>query len=646
MNSQVPLTQYHANLFQRLLESTSVHSLLPMLDARSRWLLIIEILLGNAPVRGGRSRDYPFSVDRADSTRIAYQLIGCEKTFAPGRSKVSGSYSMYDLIVALQCIEACYTSNAIELDGSEQHFTMAIRVLIEMLFPVESHRPVLDSLGVSDSGEDGALKKCHSYRKREISMARRLAVLARTEVPSCYASAPIAFLNSRFELREREIAELEGVNFSLIYLKTKEAQSFIDRCLSPFIQRGASFWCSQTSARVRDLLTSNSFGELGIFLDNDAITILSGPAGKKVSDIEARIRIMLFEPSNSRQVSKTFIETNYPRLMPYYRAANEGGIETATAMPAFGVQVRIKSLLDIATDSVPADTLYNSSLEEESIVIGSIRNTCKVADLPCSGRKGDIRIKSSERAIPSWYNPRIGEGYGFPSIAFSLAELTYSKAGGRAISHQLKERGCANLSTVSTQLELLERTSAPDRRLAYLKYDGDSFGTKFSAVPSLRRPGLSMTLEMLMRESWLSAVAYLAKQHNFTVVPADLVYFGGDDILITLPAYLLNEFLKAFDEALVSISRSSDGVTFTFSAVTFHLPVVDYSDREKDTNMHITTIGEVNDLLLEAKRYHRSTEHLISNYFGKPCQWISLQRTQGFSIEYQIPIVALSKTTA
>jgi hypothetical protein len=195
-------------------------------------------------------------------------------------------------------------------------------------------------------------------------------------------------------------------------------------------------------------------------------------------------------------------------------------------------------------------------------------------------------------------------------------------------------------------LELLERTSAPDRRLAYLKYDGDSFGTKFSAVPSLRRPGLSMTLEMLMRESWLSAVAYLAKQHNFTVVPADLVYFGGDDILITLPAYLLNEFLKAFDEALVSISRSSDGVTFTFSAVTFHLPVVDYSDREKDTNMHITTIGEVNDLLLEAKRYHRSTEHLISNYFGKPCQWISLQRTQGFSIEYQIPIVALSKTTA
>ena len=637
MTVQTPLSQHHVTLFQKLLESTSVHTLLPMLDARSRWLLIVEILLGNAPVRGGRSRDYPFSVDRADSTRIAFQLVCCKRSFRPGSSAVSGDYSIYDLIVALQCIEACEVSDQMKPAKSEQHFTIAIRVLVEMLFPKESRKVVLATVGVSDKGEDGAVKKSRSYLRGEIEMAKRLAVLARAQVPPSDASEPVGFLRRHFGLSDKDVAELERPRLTLIYLKTKEAQSFIDRCLSPFIQRGASFWCSQTSARVRDLLTSSASVERGILLDNDAITILSGSSCEKVEDLEATIRKMCFEPNDHRQVSSAFIARNYPRLMPYYRAAKEGGMSTAMAMPAFGVQVRAKSLLDMATDFTAPDSLTGSIPEEDSVVIGSREPANEVAELPCSGRKEDMRIRSEKLSVPSWYDRRIGEGYGFPSIAFSLAELTYAKASGRAIALQLKERGCADLTTASTQKELLAGTHSPDDRLAYLKYDGDSFGTKFSEIPSLRRPSLSITLEMLMRESWLSAVASLAKEHKFNVVPADLVYFGGDDILITLPAYLLHEFLHKFDEALGENTESSRDVSFTFSAVTFSLPIINHSEKNQDVNLHTETIGEVNQLLRNAKILHKSSVqsdgHMKHHYLGRLCQWTSLSRSQGFIVD-------------
>jgi hypothetical protein len=638
MAENVPLTPHHTSLFLRLLESTSVHSLLPMLDARSRWLLIIEILLGNAPVRGGRTRDYPFSADRADSTQIAHQLLSSESSFKPGKADVAGVFTVYDMIVALQCIGI---ARPIESARSEQHFTMAMRVLIEMLFPAESHRIILDSMGISAKGEDGAIKQCQTYRRREVAMARRLAVLARTQVPESAADASMSFLRDRFELRERDITELSGTSLSLIYLRTKEAQSFIDRCHSPFIQRGASFWCSQTSARAREMLTSGGFGARGVFLDNDSVTVISSSSGEEVRVLEVSLRKTWFDSNDSLQVSKSFIQKNYPRLLPYYVAACKEGISTAMAMPSFGLQVRSKSLLDLATDIVLFEGVTDSPRSDDSVVISRpVEEPC-TAELSCSGRWGDKRISSVEHSIPSWYNPRIGEGYGFPAIAFSLAELTYAKSGGRAISHQLKERGCPDLTTVSTQFELLEGTNAPDRRISYLKYDGDGFGPRFSAIPSLLRPGLSIALEMLMRDTWLSAVASLARRHDFKVVPADLVYFGGDDMLIALPQYLLKEFLQDFDVALASHPQSSSPMTFTFSSVTFELPPVNYGNREPEFNPHTATIGKVNALLKEAKEFRKYAKQRVNPGSDEKCSWTALQRTQGFCIE---PVFSVNGT--
>ena len=601
-----------------------------MMDARSRWLLIIEILLGNAPVRGGRTRDYPFSADRADSTQLAHQLLSCERSFKPGRADVAGVFTLYDMIVALQCIGI---SRPVDSSGSEQHFTMAMRVLIGMLFPAESHRIILDTMGISDSGDDGAVKQCQTYRRHEVAMAYRLAVLARTQVPESDSQASMAFLKDRFELRDRDMAEMRGMTLSLIYLRTKEAQSFIDRCHSPFIQRGASFWCSQTSARARELMTSGVSGVRGIFLDNDSVTVLSSACEEDVKALEAKLREAWFDANDCSQVSKTFILDNYPRLLPYYRAACEEGLPTSMAMPCFGIQVRSKSLLDMVTDIVVQEGVTDSISKYDTVLIGRLVEAPYMAELSCSGRWGDKRIGSIENSVPSWYNPRIGEGYGFPAIAFSLAELTYAKSGGRAIAYQLKERGCPSLTTVSTQFELLQRTNAPDRRISYLKYDGDGIGPRFSGIPSLLRPGLSISLEMLMRESWLDAVAAVAKCYDFQVVPADLVYFGGDDMLIALPQYLLQEFLNAFDVALTSHSLLSSPVTFTFSSVTFDLPPMNYGNREPESNPHTATIGEVNALLKEAKEYNKYGKLRANTGSDEKCNWIALQRTQGFCIE-------------
>jgi hypothetical protein len=141
---------------------------------------------------------------------------------------------------------------------------------------------------------------------------------------------------------------------------------------------------------------------------------------------------------------------------------------------------------------------------------------------------------------------------------------------------------------------------------------------------------------MLMRETWLGAVASLVKRHDFQVVPTDLVYFGGDDMLIALPQYLLQEFLKAFDVALTSHPHFPTPITFTFSSVTFELPPMNYGNREPESNPHTATIGEVNSLLKEAKEYRKQGKHRNEYLLGDKCKWISLQRTQGFCIESSI----------
>lgn len=579
-----------------------------MLDARSRWLLLVELLLGNAPVRGGRTRDFPFSLQRVQGSVIARCLQTCEEGFSPGQEGKRGRYSFYDLLVALQCIEAA-TSPVMDLEA-EQHFTTALRVLVELLLSEIYQRPLLDMLGISGTGADGALKLRKKYQRDVLVKAQTLAVLARTDIPPAEMANILPYLKLTYGLRDRTVKELAKAQLALVYLKTKGAQSFIDRCYSPFLQRGASFWCSQTSARARDSLKEFGQSNIGLLLDNDAITVLtcSIPAAgtnSLLNDLARLVSQQLFDDNSLDHVSRSFLRRHYPRLMPYFERALQAEVATSNCIPAMGLQVRLKSVLDLAIDRTLQDEPSVADIIGERIVRGTEARTFPQNTSECSGRQGDVRLPG-DVSVPSWYTPGRDEGYGFPSIVFSLAELTYSKAAGGSIAGLIKERHGLTLQPAFTQRELLKGAGVNDDRLTYLKYDGDGVGKMFSSIPTLRRPSVSLALENLMRDSWLDAIATLANRRSISGNPVDLLYFGGDDLLMALPTELLGDFLDIFDKELIKAGTQEIGLTFTFAAISHRVKQVNHRKEKQDSSWHASILGQINALLAEAKSFRRS----------------------------------------
>lgn len=590
-------------LFLSILESANTPALLPMLSAKQRWRLVIDVLLGHVPTRGGRTRDYPFSKERAQSIRLAQLLANIQENFCPGASEQSISIAAYDILVAIQCIEVSGLGAEVDSRWSEEeYFTVAMRALMNVVFPNIDSQPIFDALGISRKGSDGATRRIENYHRTVILQAKRLAALSTTQIPEEFVHEPLPYLVRYYDLRKRDIKILDEKRLTLVYLKTKSVQAFIDRCLTPFIQRGASFWCSQTTAKLRDYLVADSNADRRLLLDNDAVTIIAGSKDESLTGVERVVVEYLFDVNDRQHVSYEFLRKNYPRLLPYYQAARDDGNATAAVFPSIGLQVRHKTLLELAVDRI---SFLGDSQQPECIVKMHEVNLMEGGEAACSGRRGDPTIINSSLSIPTWYNPgRMNEKYGFPSIAFSLADLTFLKMSGSAIVEQLGEGGSAPVATVETQKELLLKTGSPNGKLTYLKFDGDGVGSMFSNLPSLRRPNLSVEIESLIRSSWIDANLRVMRAYHIAVNPSDLVYFGGDDILATIPTHMLDSFLQAFDGALFERQDPANPLYFTFAGISF-IPYPETEDDLHGVSIDGFRIGEVNRLMNRAKAYRK-----------------------------------------
>lgn len=625
------LPRQEAKLFLRLLEGASIATLLPMLSARARWRMLIEVLLGHAPIRGGRTRDYPFSVERSHSAQVAQALATTRRVFEPGRNKVSTSFTLYDMVAAVLCIEASHGPGLVQTDWSEEeHYTVALRCLAEDVLPADYHLSVLDALGVSQSGSEGATSRSKQYQRNVMQPAKRMAALAATDIPASWINREAEFFLHHFEMRPRDMQVLWDGELSLVYLKTKGAQGFIDRCQSPYIQRGASYWCSQTTARIREHLCTHggSFFRT-LLLDNDAVTIMVCGKDESEAHLIGEIKHFLLDALETNQLASEYVSANFPRLYVYYKAARMQGDSTATVLPSIGVQVRSKTLFELVVDRASEPSM----VPNEPIIQAVVPTRQNPEQAQCSGRVGDSRITDPKLAVPTWYNSgRPDEAYGFPSIAFSLAEVAYAKMGGRSLAETLSDRLGRTIRSVTTQKELLESVGNTDGNLTYLKFDGDGFGAMFSGIPSLCRPQLSVEVELLMRKSWLDANARIVCERQTDVTPSDLVYFGGDDILATVPAVWLNLFLRFFDQALYDNRLNGQQPRFTFAAVTYAARPPGTPTHRIDPRDAMRRIAEVNGLLQQAKKYRAvAGENLVSEGIDVPdgSRWFRLRSTQG-----------------
>ena len=426
-----------------------------------------------------------------------------------------------------------------------------------------------------------------------------------------------------FALRERDLAELNCRRITLLALKTRGAQSFIDACERPFLQRGASFWCSQVTAWARDVAQTHLPGEPALLLDNEAVCWLAVQHAA-LPDVLHCLQARFLDDNEPVQLSRQWLQLHGPRLLPYYEAARSAGLQTATCLPTIGVERWAPSLLDLCRRPQPDGTRKDSA-----VLVAATRPEAQSITSACCGRPEDPAL-SDAHGVPGWYNPGKGEAYGFPSIAFSLADLAFAKEARRAIARQLRSRHGLLVEAMDTQYELVQRLGLHPARLCHLKIDGDSIGKSFVEQPLLLWPSRSLQLEQLMRDCYIEAIASIIRAERLLVLPADLLYFGGDDLVLTMPERLVDGFVEAFDSGL---ARAPTNVTprFTWAGLCYELTPVDHRNRQAALGREAVAIRKLNLLLKLAKagRDSANPEGTASTDFDQ-LRWRQLERMQGF----------------
>ncbi len=563
-DGNAPLADY-SKIALELAEQTSVPTLVPLLRARQRWLLMMELLLGHAPVRGGRTRDFPFSPQRRASAELTTALASASETVRPGRTDASATVTAHGVVVALHAMElaAMGRCTATGLDD-EKRYTTALTALLEYLLPSGERQPFLDLFGLNHQGQERQPRAVRRYHREHLKWAREAAALA-VVAPEYPRSGCRQALIRHFQLRPQTLEILDRHRLDLVFLKVKGAQSFLDTCRKPFIQRGASAWCSQVAARARDLWADGEDPPCSVLIDCDAITILAMPAECAPADPEPALRSAFLASDDPHHLSAEFVARYYPRLMPYRHAAVAEGQPTAAVLPTLGWQRRTGvSLFDLAIERAPRPEEATHAANGHTLVLSPPQSP---PPAPCSGHSETPHFRDPDYAVPVWYHPSGDQKYGFAGTVFSLAEVTYARMTGPAIAALLKDHHGLVLQRPGTRRELLRLTGCSSDEIAYLKYDGDAVGRRFGDLPLLSRPALSIRLETLMRGAWLEAVAAVVRGYRLNANPADLLYLGGDDLLMSVPAPLVPAFVDAFDEALGRSSDPMAGLTFTFVAI-------------------------------------------------------------------------------
>lgn len=613
--------------FVGLLRQVSLATPLPMLSARERWQHVTELLLGHAQVRGGRTRDFPFSPQREASALICQALLQHQNRFRPGQSALEGAYSAYDLVVCLQIIEVSSMDGRDPTLESERHFSSALWVLLDELFPSEWLPRLATTLGIAEEGVEISHRWLKQYRREELLLARTMATLARTDPCGRSGDALKASLLRAYLLRPRQIERLETLRVSLIYLKTRKVQPFLDQCRRSFIQRGASYWCSQITSRVRDIILAEQGGRVSLLIDCDSVTVMVAPASMPcIRWAEQLAQGFFLDPDDRTQLNPGVVERFWPRLQPYYHQARQEGVATAGVLPTLGFDLRPEmSLWTLICQRILAsaghDNRSPSAIDWLAVQPSSDSSEVRVAPQTaldvCYGHVGQPRFTREEFAMPLWYNPSGEQSYGWASTVFSLSGLAFNRLTLEALEQLFQERGLSGLRCARTQRELMQALPGAEPEISLLKLDGDGIGKAFSALSLICRPALSASLENAMRRTWLDSLISLIREHHLTTTPIDLIYAGGDDLLIALPSQLSGDFLRAFG---LNWERNAGNsalktVTFTYAEIVERPQYTRTADNEDSGR----SLREVNRLLDEAKELYREKRGSSAGKCSMPC---------------------------
>ena len=567
----------------RVLHVVSTPTRLEMLTAVDKWRLLLEILLGHPPIRGrSRPRDFPFAPHQNDALQLARSLTSREvpSTELGGPPQNAPPYRLYEWVVACALLGFGETN---ETDAELRISVLLDHLEFKLTEPRLANR-ARGLLGLYPNDIQPSLKRGKIPRemRKDAVIAAVIARHATKTSPGADPNDAITNLwptspkQQKFAQQARD--RLEQAHRWRIDLKAAKVQMLLESCRATFIRRGASTWCAQTLAILRDDLCYGKpadwlFSRRPVLLvDSNALVSFWLEHPIDTAQVVDGVRASLQRAVAGRDTaSLPDLAQRYPRLAPFceeakglYAKVYPGNPDRQRAalnsvFPDIKVTTSKRSLWELATTT----TAYRPDFEPSAGSAGLVKcfgERPPRADQTCSGRPGDPPMESR---VPPWFSHGRDrqQQYGWPSFAYSLAGRVYHSTADRGL--RLLAPGPAPLGPGSPQsararlLAIDRHRTGTGERLVLLKIDGDRVGRHFIERPLLSRPTLSVAIESLMLEQVTRAVTRMTEaseldreQREQLLPPIDLIYFGGDDLELILPKSLFATFLESFSTPL------------------------------------------------------------------------------------------------
>lgn len=545
------------------------------LSHRQRWRWLMDTLQGHPLIRGHqRPRDFPTdpAARRILATAVALQQLplkgwlkdlpgsdrptlgswayafgalveGLLAREAEGHEEICQSAVQWVLWAVLRATgEASSAAACQRLAGTLGMTLNEIRLLLAPKLTLEKGLPKQEAL--SQVGGPG---------EKELVAAAAVASLLAANAASQADPGLIAGTHAD----HAEVKALLDLRFWLVALKPIKVQTFLGRAQKPWLQRGASAWASKALALAREGLATSTPSEpqgLVLVTDVDALAEFITFAEPDAS----RLREALLGRVEALWTGGSVLEAQMPRLAQVARRLGDSPEDLQArlyTLPPFEVQVSEALNLRQLCAGRPG-------LSKQALKARKDASPDRIAEWhpeppafdgpPCPWVEGDRGRLPAQDLV--WLDgEKTKPTLGWSAMTWSLAGMTH-----RLMVHQGLGEGLARLDLplFRDHTDWLMALGESNGDHAYLKLDGDGVGVTLGTLPKLQANTAGLDILLHLQTGLLAGLhrmidAWQANHpgQSLTTLPLDLLYLGGDDLVCSLPAAYLGDFLAGFEGA-------------------------------------------------------------------------------------------------
>lgn len=554
------------------------------LTHRQRWRWLIETLLGHPRLRGGqRPRDYPADAASLRAVSVAVQIHRLSLQGWSGMPRGSdcqyGSWLVVFSLMVEGCVmKACPNPEAAALSSLQWAVWQLLRSLNAVEDDAAFHQ-VIATLGLTRQEFEALGRKppkscpgCDATCADSVAIAARAALIAARKADEEMLS-DWACADGAGALRDREsdtalaVERMLSRPVWLLRLKTYKVQDLLRRSKPLWMARGASAWVSQALAMARELLPIQEAFELDdycsrplLVTDVDALAIFACYSPPPCESLERQLESSLQRDFNRQNPKLANFRMAHPALVAM-------DLDVLASYPKIRIWSEPMTIRDLC---VPRREMDKKALEEERRTAALTDRYCESISLGLEQASSTCSFVNNDRGLIAvgevpWLRGEKDKEIGWCGIVWSLAGPTYRAHTLQGLASWLDLQP---LQLPTDHHDWRRLLGEVDGGIAYLKLDGDRVGRTLGKLPYIKAIQAGLDLQETIQQGLLAGIDAVCDSIKDggqvpKTLPVDLIYLGGDDLLLSLPVRHLGVFLEGFQTS----ERSSGKWSFTGIAI-------------------------------------------------------------------------------